>query len=85
MNNINRKKQGLLTTRSREHVVLQTGSIHVAILPPVNYFTIAYFKYIKSESNRVVKNKKTTQRQYSVHNMSIGHHTYPGPMDSMIA
>ena len=50
-----------LPIRSEEHEVLQTGSIHVAILPSCQSFTIVHFTCIDNDFNKVVKIRNTSE------------------------
>ena len=51
----------LLPTESKEHKVLQTESIHVAILPSCQTFTIVHFKRLNGAFIWEVKLRNTSE------------------------
>ena len=53
----------LLPTECEEHEVLQTGSIHVAILPSCQYFTKVHFKALNSLFIWVVNIRNTSEHR----------------------
>ena len=51
----------LLPAGSEEHEVLQTGSIHAAILPSCQSFTVVHFKCLNCAFIWVVKTRNTSE------------------------
>ena len=61
----------LLTTGSEEHEVLQTGSIHVVILPSCYFFTIVHIKCPNCASFWVINVRRPQYALVSI--MALGH------------
>ena len=53
--------EGLLPAGSEKHEVLQTWSIHAAILPSCQFFTILHFQFIAFNIIWVVKIRNTSE------------------------